>query len=80
MKTVKEKWNKYLHQCVSKKACPQQIYETQAAFYAGVITMLDFMVDDVADMKDEEKGAAAIDKLNQELLNFAQEKVNESNS
>lgn len=79
MKTVKEAWQEYLDEVVSKQAGATQIKETKGAFYSGALVMMNLSIK-ASTIENFDEAEKEFSKLNDEITTFAKEMVDEFNS
>jgi hypothetical protein len=76
MNTIQSKWEDYLRKVVPKTAGPNQISETEQAFYAGNFTMFQMMLGiSVDDDISEPAKSALMDSLEDEAMAYMMNKV-----
>lgn len=63
MKTIKDQWDSYLEEVIPQGTSPIQVWEIRRAFYAGVASLLEILMED--DVTPEH-----LEKLYQELMTF----------
>jgi hypothetical protein len=69
IKTVATMWAEYSSKAYPSSISDMQREETKQAFYAGMFSLLGYMLGDIAEMSDD-RGVVELESLNQEVRKY----------